>query len=67
MDAYKTLAAYTPLWLGDDFDISQGETIVVLDQDDTPIKTGLLDALGRPIIRIRERVRCGFVGSDSAE
>ncbi len=40
-------------------DVSSREVIVA---DDAPVKTGLLDAQGRPLYRVRERIRIGFVG-----
>lgn len=51
-----------------DFDedaaIFERETIDVIEDDDGPVPTGLLDAAGVPIYRVRERVRCGFIADD---
>lgn len=39
---------------------STPRTATVHEMDSAPVKTGLLDALGRPIYRIPQRVPLGF-------
>ncbi len=43
----------------------EGETvaptsIMILEEDNTPIRTGLLDQYGNPIYRVPTRIKVGF-------
>ena len=38
------------------------ERCTVIEADDTPQKTGLLDVTGTPLYRVKERQPIGFVG-----
>lgn len=53
---------YVPLVNQDDLGSFGKENLDVLEADDTPQKTGLLDANGTPLYRVRERVAFGFRG-----
>lgn len=50
------------IWMG----VTSAHTIVVVESDDAPIKTGLFDATGAPLYRVRERIQIGFVAKPDA-
>ena len=51
-------------WDEGDFLIFDPMTMDVLEEEWDSEPTGLLDAEGYPIHRVRERVRCGFIPGD---
>lgn len=48
-------------WWDDDTKVEDVSTRIVIIQDDAPIRTGLLNADGVPLYRVRERIPFGFV------
>lgn len=56
---YRAMAPGEPAFFTGDFENDEAPTITVLE-DDAPEFTGLLDADGRPIYRVRERIKMGF-------
>jgi hypothetical protein len=55
---YVTIARPRAEYL-DDAPQFNGQTVIV--EDDQPVKTGLLDASGVDIYRVRERAQVGFI------
>ncbi len=48
-------------WDEDERGFADVSSRTILLDDDEPVKTGLLDASGTPLYRVRERIRFGFV------
>lgn len=48
-------------WWDDEPNVEDVSTRIVLVEDDAPIRTGLLDADGVPLYRVRDRFPVGFV------
>jgi hypothetical protein len=51
------------LWVADEFEensVGPSSGIIVIDQDNEPQYTGLLDADGNRLFRVRERAPMGF-------
>ena len=58
----KYVAMTRPPKAGDDWwdAVPSHDTITVHAEDDRPIKTGIVDAHGVPLYRIRDRIKVGF-------